>query len=188
MEIELLQAKTVIDQQKAVNVGANAQLVLRDLHLQELQGQIFQLKATKKPSSRRKLMSTKMARHLTGKEFRNALRQMADEDAAKAEQRKVNETERDLGKRRKEWRVQEQELRKAAQKAALAAWEKRMEAAALRGLKKKPQKPKVTVLYPRADTPDHLKSSKKRSADQAKTRKDVDDDSSESESHNSEEE
>lgn len=70
-------------------------------------------------------MSTKMARHLTSEAFHEALRQMAEEDAAKAAQKQVNEAERGLSERRKEWRAEEQ----AARKAALDAWEEKKEAA-----------------------------------------------------------
>ncbi|KAG8860595.1 hypothetical protein FRB96_003849 [Tulasnella sp. 330] len=123
MEVKLQKAKDVIAKQRAVNVGANAQLFLQDLHLKQLQQENFELKKPKKSSAQRKLMSTKMAQHLTGEAFREALRLMAEEDVVKAAQKKVNEIERDRSKLQKEWQAQEHEMRKATQQEALAAWE-----------------------------------------------------------------
>ncbi|KAG8856248.1 hypothetical protein FRB96_006560 [Tulasnella sp. 330] len=186
MEVKLQKAKDVIAKQRAVNAGANAQLVLRDLHLEQLQQENFELKKPKKSSTRRKLMSTKMARHLTGEAFREALQLMAEEDVVKAAQKKANEMERDRSKLRKEWRAQEHEMRKAAQQEALAAWEEEKAEATRRGKKRMPAKPKVTLLYPRARTPDDLKALKKCRGGQKKVEECADDESSESGSESSE--
>ncbi|KAG8868319.1 hypothetical protein FRB98_003636, partial [Tulasnella sp. 332] len=107
-----------------------------------------------------------MAWHLTGKAFREALRLMAEEDVVKVAQKK-------------EWRAQEHEMRKNAQQEALAAWEEGKAEATCQGKKRMPAKPKVTLLYPQARTPDDLKALKKRRGGRKKVEECADDKSSE---------
>lgn len=161
MEQELRKAKEIINYYRSANECANAQLVLRDLHLEQVTERLHE-KEMKKVSAKRGLMATKAARYLTGDEFMEIVRQQELEDLEKAVRKDANKAEKEVSKKRNEWRAEEQKVRKEAQDSAIAEWEKKVEALQRRGVKRMPAKPKIRNLFPRAPTPDHLKSKKRR--------------------------
>lgn len=162
LRVELRRARDTVRRERAINEGANAQLVLRDVHLDELTGQLA-AKEAKKENPLKNLMASKTARCMTDSGFRDVKREMKrqKEEAAK---RKVDaEAERALVAEREKWRDAEKIERAALQKAAILKWQE--EAKEAKRLKKKqPKRPAVTKIYPRAPTPDHLKPRKQREA------------------------
>lgn len=152
-------AKALYNTQVAINQGANAQLALRDLHLDRLQAQLHEKHAKK--DSRRNIMGTKAAQFFSGDEFRNLKQKQEEEDALKLVQQQANASERELGKKHQEWREQERSEREANQKAAVAKWEAMTTCLKKQGRVKIPEKLKIRKLFPRTPTPVELQSKKK---------------------------
>ncbi|KAG9041372.1 hypothetical protein FS837_012362, partial [Tulasnella sp. UAMH 9824] len=147
-----------VKRERAIYEGANAQLVLQDTHLEELNEQLA-AKEVKEANPLKKLMASKMARCMTDNIKRDLKKQK--EDAAK--RRIEAEAEQVCAAEREKWREAEKVERASKQKAAIAKWEQ--EAQEAKRLKRKqPKRPAVTKLYPRAPTPDHLKPRKQREA------------------------
>lgn len=160
LRTELAKAQAVGRVERSINEGANAQLVLRDMHLDRLTHQLY-TKENKTTSSKRRLMSTKAARFLTGNKFRGLRRQQAEDDVRKAAEKEEAAVLRRIPKAREAWRQEERSQRDANQKLLLAQWEAEKKECQRRK-RAVPPKPAVTKIFPRAPTPDHLKARRRR--------------------------
>lgn len=159
---ELKKAQEGLDILERVKEEAYAQLILRELHLDEVSARLANLEEKKKNPQKR-LMSTKTARFMSNHCFREIRReqQAAKESKAawQAEAREKAKVESACAEQRKLWRETEKEERGGKQVEALAKWEQ--EVARCKGKKLKlPKKPAIRKLFPHAPTPPHLKSQK----------------------------
>lgn len=186
---ELRKAQQVSTIEKSINEAANAQLVLRDLHLGELMEQLHTKEEAKGNQKRRK-MASKNARWLTGVPFMNELRGIAEEEegqpvmvAGDGDAEAVEAEEVVVvavvavdplpGETKTKWRERERADRAAKQNAALEKWEKEAVECESRGLPV-PAKPKVRKFFPAPATPPSLKTTrssrgKKKVSDNAET-------------------
>lgn len=164
-QLELLRAKKVIERQEEINQAANAQLALRDVHIDELAARLHDKLDKKKVSESQCHMSTKTARDLTGVENRTFLRQEEEGRAQKAAEKEAAQRAKAklevLREEAKEWRALEKEERMKGQKKAMEQY--RIECALAQATgRAKPAPPGVRKLYPRVDTPDHYRVLKRR--------------------------
>ncbi|KAG8925761.1 hypothetical protein FRC01_009737 [Tulasnella sp. 417] len=157
---ELQKARGALEVLETVKEEAYAQLILREMHLDELSARLADLEEKKKTPQKR-IMLMKVARFMSDCQFRDIRRQQqAAKDAkvaAQAAARVKAKVETDRAERRKAWRETEKAERGRKQAEALAKWQKK-------GKLRLPKKPAVTKLYPRAPTPPHLKSQKRSKA------------------------
>lgn len=158
LRAELWRAWETVKRERAIYEGANAQLVLRDMHLEELSEQLA-AKKVKEANPLKKLMASKTAWCMTDSNFRDMKHQLKTQKEDAAKWRAEAEAERVHAAEREKWQEAEKAERASKQKAAIAKWEQ--EAKEAKRLKRKqPKRPAVTKLYPRAPTPDHLKPRK----------------------------
>lgn len=160
---ELQKAREMLGVIEAVKEEAYAQLILREMHINELSARLADLEEKKKNLQKR-IMSTKVARFMSDDRFWDIRwQQQAEKEAkaaAQAAARAKVKVETDRADQRKAWREAEKEERGRKQAEALVEWEK--EVARCREKRVRlPKKPAVTKLYPRAPTPPHLKSRKR---------------------------
>ena len=105
---------------------ANAQLVVQGLHGGQLKRKLFTKEQNKKESTgarRKKLMVSKVGRHLTHPQFRNAKEALLEEDKQDETKKGRRKTIREVKKEKRVWREGEQQERKRQREADLITWE-----------------------------------------------------------------
>jgi len=107
----------------------------------------------KSGAKRRKLMASKVGRHLTHSRFRNENQKLRDEDDRGTKQKAIKKSIREVKAERVLWHKCETSERAAQRKSDVKAWEDARDVAkkAGQGL---PKKPKVLA---KEATPDHIK-------------------------------
>ncbi|KAG8951472.1 hypothetical protein FRC04_006004 [Tulasnella sp. 424] len=156
---ELQKAREMLGVIEAVKEEAYAQLILREMHINELSARLADLEEKKKNPQKR-IMSTKVACFMSDDRFQDICQQQQAEKEAKAAARAKAKVETDRADQRKAWREVEKEERGRKQVKALVEWEK--EVARCREKRVSlPKKPAVTKLYPCAPTPPHLRGRKR---------------------------
>ncbi|KIO25642.1 hypothetical protein M407DRAFT_25019 [Tulasnella calospora MUT 4182] len=187
LRMELQKALAVSKIERAINEGANTQLLLWDWHLQELTERLH-TKEEERSKGKRGRMGRANARWLSGKPFLDELRGDAgrmgggapvDEMVEPVEPlMPVEEDEEfDPTETKSQWRQCERWARLEKQKAALKSWEAAVADCERRGVPA-PGKPKVRKLFPALATPTRFtaKRAPRRKRRGAKRVKGVEDD------------
>lgn len=185
---ELRKAQEVSKIERSVNEAANAQLILRDVHLDELTEKLHG-KEQEKTHRKRNKMSRRNARWLSGDAFLQELREeqqgRAVEQVVRPE--RVQEAvvgieagagvavDERPGETKKQWRDRERAERMAKQKEAIARWEEEVTESALRGVPA-PTKLKIRKLFPAAVTPPRFKPKRNTKARKKRAVEDDEDD------------
>jgi hypothetical protein len=165
---ELRKAKVTNQVQASINVGAQAQLVLRDLHLDKLTTKLAEKEKPPTENARKRLMSSKTARFMTDPKFRNKVATNEAVVREKAAQKEANKEREGITKRRKEWSDRDLANRKARFQVTLEAWgiENATHLEELKRVGKKeakrlglkpPEKPQWRRDFPAGLMPEHLK-------------------------------
>lgn len=129
-------------------------------------------KESRKESRRDKLLATKVGRHLSGEEFRAAVRADDEErEEAKMKRSKAQSMRKERAKRRKakaDWRQAEQTARKALRDRELNEWKAKCVDCRRerRKLPKKPAAPKKAPTPPRFKTPSEDDADKENSEEE----------------------
>jgi hypothetical protein len=173
---QLMRAKVVQKTEQAINEGVQAQLILRDAHLDRLNQQLNQKENEKETSGKRNVMAQKKARWMTHPDFREYKRAQEGEVAAKKAKAEAAKVKRALTQEKKAWRSKETVERHKKQAAALGKWEKEKEKCQ-RTHKRLPPKPKIRKLFPRAPTPDRFKTGIPGGPDDEEPEENTEDDS-----------
>lgn len=170
LRTELQKALAVSKIERAINEGANTQLLLRDWHLRELTERLH-TKEEERSKGKRGRMGRANARWLSVKPFLDELRAEAgrmgggapvDETVEAVEavepSTPVKEDEEfDPTETKTQWRQRECRARLEKQKAALTSWEAAVADCERRGVPA-PEKPKVRKLFPALATPPRFKA------------------------------
>lgn len=164
LELELAQCRAALRESEQRNRASqeiidaqNCTIALQAAGFQAQQ-QKLAAKEGKKQSHRDKLLATKVGRHLSGEEFRAAVRADDEERAIAAKKRlkarDARTTLAQLRKARRAWREKERAKRKTKHEEALEQWRK----ACVECRETRKRKPKRPLMPKKASTPPRYKS------------------------------